>query len=195
MDYEIQPESINITYLHRDEERKIASKDRGLIIISCFFIIISVIIFLIQSFNLNAISEVKTCRRIQNNVNRWGNTINDITDSNVITGKQKALQIVTDGFNYQCYDYGIYYLPMKLNNTTYLPEAIRRGNGDGWMIHKSDTIDTSALQFCSYVIVKYNGNTITCGSDMYNKIEYSGWLETGHWCQSALDKVYLKNQL
>lgn len=190
----IETEPINLNYIRKDKEKQILSKDRGLIFISCILIAISIIIFTIQIFNPEMLRQIMKCKRIQKNVSKWSKIINEITSVEITKGKQVALQINNSGFDYKCYDYGPYYIPFKLNPLTYLPEAIRRGNGDGWVISKSSDVDLPALQFCKYIILKYPSNTITCGMDMFDKIKYSGYFEVGHWCSTALDKIYQENK-
>ena len=185
----VDGEKSDLNYEIKHSNVKVMSKDRGLVYVTCILIFTSLIIFILQVFDIDIIKQLRLCKRIQRNVNTWQGVINNITESNIIAGKQLALKINASGLNFYCYDYGSFYLPMRLNPNTYLPEAIRRGNGDGWSIAKAATIDPSANQFCTYVISKYSTNTITCGTDMYSKIQYSGWLETGHWCQTAFTEI------
>lgn len=91
---------------------------------------------------------------------------------------------------YQCVDYGSFIIPMRVNPKTFLPEAIRRGNGDGWAIQKSASNDIGASQFCTFIIMQYGSNTIQCGLDMNDKLGYGGYLNNGHWCESARQTIY-----
>jgi hypothetical protein len=91
---------------------------------------------------------------------------------------------------YQCVDYGSYIIPMRVNPITFLPQAIRRGNGDAWLIQKSATKDIGASQFCEFSIMQYGSNTIQCGLDMYDALGYGGYMNNGHWCTSARQKLY-----
>lgn len=138
---------------------------------------------------------------IQRNFNRWRKTIEDyeVTESNRI----KSLIPSMSNFNqFTCVDYGTFYIPITFMNNyrgaerqhndgkLLLPTAVRRGNGDGWAVTKSASVDPSALQQCLYVASERSDSLITCGSDMYNKLGYGGYFNQGHWCNVARDKLY-----
>ena len=118
----------------------------------------------------------------------WHNNIIEKTGIETNRGKRVALEINNNAiYSFQPYDFGTYYTALRLNSATYLPEFIRRGNGDIWKVNKAADKDTSALQFTKYLIYTNSSNTITCGLDMYNKLGYGGYFNSNHPCQLALD--------
>lgn len=132
---------------------------------------------------------------IQRNFNNWTKILSDYQtlESNKI---KNLVPLMSNYNNIACIDYGTFYLPIFFSNITLdgqtylLPTAVRRGNGDGWSVTKSDSNDPAALQQCLYVASELSDNTITCGIDMYNKIGYGGFLNKGHWCNTAKDLLY-----
>ena len=130
-------------------------------------------------------------QEIQTNFNKWPSIVSqyEVLESNkIITLKP----YMSNYNNIVCTDYDTFYIPMFFQtvNGLMLPTAVRRGNGDGWIITKSSKVDTAAYQQCLYLASEMSSNLITCGSDMYNKIGYGGYLNNGHWCNEARDKLY-----
>lgn len=169
------------------------------------FLIISTTIILLILFSLLSIAQILpwtpldnfiAFQDIQKNFNKWSKVIDDfqVLESNKITNLKPYMR------NYNqlaCIDYGSFYLPITFSNytgsdgkTLILPTAVRRGNGDGWMVTKSDVNDPAAYQQCLYVASEASDNLISCGLDMYNKLGYGGYLNSGHWCNEARSKLY-----
>lgn len=156
-------------------------------IFSIAFIIISTLFFALQAFQWDPLIQLEKFKRIKKNIGNWQQLIIEKTDIEINKGKAKALQLKPSSFSYACYDYGNFYAALKLNQTSFLPEFILRGNGDVWKFRKADNKDIPAMQFCEYIILKGNYNTAQCGTDMFDKLGYSGYFEFNHPCQTALD--------
>lgn len=132
---------------------------------------------------------------IQRNFNTWTKVLGDY--QSLESNKIKTLIPSMSNYNQVvCIDYGAFYMPMFFNDITIentsllLPAAVRRGNGDGWAVTKSSTNDPAALQQCLYVASELSDSVVTCGVDMYNKLGYGGYLNQGHWCNTARDLLY-----
>lgn len=178
----------NLDY-YRQEKIKIDKiKNIEIILITFFFLAISVIVAFLQYYEYRPLSEITTFKRIKHNMGNWKNNIIEKTGIESNRGKRIALQINNNAiYSFQPYDFGSYYAAMRINNVTYLPEFIKRGNGDVWKVNKAATVDVSAQQFTRYLILNYSNNYLTCGIDMYNILGYGGYFNSNHPCQSALD--------
>jgi hypothetical protein len=150
---------------------------------------IVVIIGLLQLSDYEPIATVNKFQIIQSNFSSQYSLVKDYEKLEVAK-MQNLVPSMRNYQNYQCIDYGSYILPLRVNPISFLPEAIRRGNGDGWQIQKSGNVDVPAQQFCSFLIMEYGSNTISCGLDMYEKLGYGGYLNNLHWCKSARQLLY-----
>lgn len=177
----------SLDYIHQTESKVKNVRGYLILIISAVIVFISTVVFIMQTANYEFIEQLGIFKRIKNNMGSWKSLILEKTGIEVGRGKNMASRVNIKVFNFNCYDFGTYYVGAKLSPKNNLPEFIRRGKGDVWMIQKADKIDNSAKQFCEYQVRNNNLNTITCGMDMYNKIGYSGYFELGHPCQSALN--------
>jgi hypothetical protein len=160
-------------------------------VVAVGLILILTILSIAQMIKWEPLDTFLAFQDIQRNFNKWPSILSDyeILESNKISN----LKIYMKNYNtITCVDYGTYYIPayFQSSNGLLLPTAIRRGNGDAWMITKSDPNDQAAYQQCLYLASEMSNNTITCGSDMYNKLGYGGYLNNGHWCNSIRDKLY-----
>lgn len=163
-------------------------------ILSIIFIIISTIIFMLQIYDWNPITQLNRFRRIKNNIGNWRKLIIDKTAIEIKRGQIQSLRLKIDSFDYQCYDYGNFYAAIKMNSTNFLPSFIMRGNGDVWEFKKAAPIDLSSKQYCKYIIYKNNNTEYTCGTDMFDNIGFGGWFEYDHPCQNALNLIILDNE-
>lgn len=163
--------------------------------ISIGLLIIFTLLSIAQTLPWKPLDNFLAFQDIQRNFNKWNSIISQyqILESNKIV----ALKPSMSNYNrVMCVDYGTFYIPIFFNDLTLngesrtLPAAIRRGNGDGWTVTKSSNNDTAAYQQCLYVASEYIDSVITCGTDMYNKLGYGGYLNSGHWCNTARDKLY-----
>jgi len=159
--------------------------------VSIFIMVCLTLIAIAQIIKWKPMDTFLAFQDIQRNFNKWSSIIATYQqlESNKITNLTPSMS------NYNsisCVDYGTFYIPAYFasNNGLLLPTAIRRGNGDAWMVIKSDPKDPAALQQCLYLASEMSSNTVTCGSDMYSKLGYGGYLNNGHWCNSIRDKLY-----
>lgn len=195
----IDLEAKDITNLVKDERfipYKITNDNKFFsMAIAIGLVIIFTLVSVAQMIEWKPIDNFIAFQDIQRNFNNWTSVINDFQtlESN------KIQTLVSSMSNYNqvtCVDYGAYYIPLFFNNITInsqnflLPAAVRRGNGDGWSVTKSSTNDPAAFQQCLYVASELSDSTVTCGLDMYNKLGYGGYLNQGHWCNTARDKLY-----
>ncbi|AWU47116.1 Entry/fusion IMV membrane protein [Sea otter poxvirus] len=172
---------VDINYVNTQETKGIRVANASTI---CFFTLvlaISMIILWLYISDNQVISELSRYTRIKNAVKGWKSLVYTKSSIESDYGKQLVADR-QDLFAFQCVDFGAYFLPIRIDRDTFLPQAIRRGEGDGWKINKADKIDKSSQQFCEFIISRYSNNTITCGNDMMKKIGYSGYFEHGHWC-------------
>ena len=170
--------------------KQLTSVILGIVLLTCF-----TVISIAQMLQWKPLDNFIAFQDIQRNFNNWTVILSDY--QNLESNKIKTL--VPSMSNYSqvvCIDYGTYYMPMFFNTITIedktllLPAAVRRGNGDGWAVTKSDNNDPAALQQCMYIASELSDVVITCGLDMYNKLGYGGYLNKGHWCNKAKDLLY-----
>ncbi|ANS71160.1 entry/fusion imv membrane protein [Pteropox virus] len=172
---------LDLNYVNTQEVKGISAVRTSTL---CFFTLIlavSALILWLYVSNNTVLEELSRYVRIKNTVRGWKPLVNAKSNLESDRGRQISADR-PELFKFQCVDFGTYFLPVRLNKDNYLPEAIQRGTGDGWVIQKAAKVDLSAQQFCQYVIQKYSQNTITCGNEMMKKIGYSGFFEGDHWC-------------
>lgn len=157
----------------------------------CFFFVLlflSAVLFIYQISEGNVVSTLRQYARIKQSIVNWRPLVEAKSHIERERGRRAAVAR-PDLFEFRCVNFGAYFLPARLDRATYLPQAVRRGRGDGWMIKKAAATDLSASQFCDFVLDNYSGNVITCGTEMFNEIGYGGYFEQGHWCNGFLDTV------
>ncbi|ATI21181.1 IMV membrane protein [Eastern grey kangaroopox virus] len=157
----------------------------------CFFLLMlvaSAVLFAYQVSDNRVFSELARYSRIKSAITRWKPLVRAKARVAAELGRRRAAS--SPGlFEFRCVDFGTYFLPVRLSRDSFLPQAIRRGDGDGWMVRKAAKSDPAALQFCQHVISRFEGNVVTCGSEMFKELGYSGYFERGHWCQQFLELV------
>ncbi|APG58290.1 protein H2 [BeAn 58058 virus] len=172
---------VELEYFREKEKKSIHVARKSTL---CFFVLIFTISILLLWFQIsdNSIfSELLRYTRIKNSVKGW----RPLVESKSILESDRG-RLMASGrdyiFDFNCVDYGEYFIPVRLDKKTYLPQAIRRGVGDGWVIRKANKVDLSAHQFCEHLINTHSDNVITCGNDMMDKVGYSGYFAGPHWC-------------
>ncbi|AAF14958.1 m070R [Myxoma virus] len=152
----------------------------------CFFVLIlavSALLLWFQASDNSIFSELLKYSRIKNAVKGWRPLVESKTKLEADKGRLRAAGN-DKYFSFSCVDFGSYLMPIKLDTVTFLPQAIRRGTGDGWMVKKADKVDPSAQQFCEYLIRNNSDNVITCGTKMMDQLGYSGYFIRDHWCSN-----------
>ncbi|ABJ08992.1 IMV membrane protein [Nile crocodilepox virus] len=151
-------------------------------------LLLSVLLFLLQISGNRVLEELARYARIKKNLASWQPLVASKSRLESERGRYYRLRNPALG-NFLCVDFGAFYLPARLAEATALPEAVRRGRGDGWMIKKAAPKDEGARQFCEYVVAAGASSTVTCGLDMFRELGYSGYFEAGHWCGEFLKRV------
>ena len=178
----------NLDYYRRTEVRRDRIQNLEIILVTFFFLFISIVIAFGQLYDYRPIVELNKFKRIKHNMSNWKNNIIEKTGIESNRGKKLFLQLNDNTiYSFKPYDFGNFYTAMRINNVTYLPEFIRRGNGDVWKVLKAAENDTSAKQFAQYLILTQSSNYLTCGIDMYNILGYGGYFNLNHPCQNALN--------
>ncbi|ASF89969.1 hypothetical protein SePPVgORF049 [Seal parapoxvirus] len=149
----------------------------------------SIFILWLQLTEYPLFAELSKYARIKSAVRSWRPLVDAKTEIESDLGRQKTADR-PELFEFRCVDFGKFFLPVRYSPTTYLPQAVRRGVGDGWMVQKAAAKDLSAQQFCESVLRHRGNNVITCGSEMMRLVGYSGYFEDDHWCAAA-SKVLL----
>ena len=147
-------------------------------------LIVSLFILWLQLTEFPIFEELGKYARIKSAVRSWRPLVDAKTDIESDLGRQKTSDR-PDLFEFRCVDFSTFYLPVRYSPTSYLPQAVRRGTGDGWMVQKAAANDLSAKQFCESVLRHRSNNVITCGSEMLRMVGYSGYFEDNHWCSAA----------
>lgn len=185
----------NDTLLYQQNLSTTINKSNIFLILFFTFLIlfVSVIYTILENFDWAPLLNLKKFKRIKKNMNLWTDIMEEKTGIEINKGKLLYLtnpQVA----EFQCLDYGDYYVPGRLSNTSYLPEFIRRGNSGPWIIQKANKSDPSAQQFCKYLLNKYiissqnnSDNVITCGIDMFNKLGYGGYFISNSPCEKAIE--------
>ncbi|QEJ79221.1 entry-fusion complex component [Goatpox virus] len=172
---------VELEYAREKENKTIQTAKTSTL---CFFILIlgiSILLLWFQVSDNSIFSELMKYIRIKKSIRGWRPLVE--TKTNLESDRGKMLSMGRDEyFSFNCVDFGSYFVPIRLDRKTFLPQAIRRGKGDGWMVQKADKIDVSAQQFCQYLIKHKSENIITCGTHMINEIGYSGYFTNSHWC-------------
>lgn len=181
----------NLEYTKTDH--KIVKKDSFFIILLTVFVIffLSICYSLLINFEWQPLKTLEKFKRIKKNMNSWTSIVNEKTGIEINKGRYLYLTkpSVSD---FQCIDYGSYYVPGRISSSTYLPEFVRRGGSGPWVINKADENDLSSLQFCKFLLNKYVtkssnlDNLITCGIDMFDKIGYSGYFILNSPCENTI---------
>lgn len=148
-------------------------------------LVASVAVLWLQLTEFPLFSELAKYARIKDAVRAWRPLVDAKTSIESDLGRQKTSDR-PDLFEFRCVDFGQFYLPVRYNPANFLPQAVRRGSGDGWMVQKAAPADLPARQFCESVLRHRANNVITCGSEMMRLVGYSGYFEDGHWCAAAL---------
>ncbi|AKR04292.1 viral late protein H2 [Salmon gill poxvirus] len=153
-----------------------------------FLICLSLAVMAFQVYNVDIFETVKRYNDIRNNMGNW--TSNIIQMEELEKNKNSNVVFSTRGEikNWQCFDGGSYYIPVRLGKSN-LPESIRRGVGGAWKIKKGAGYDEAALQFCNYIIDERSDELITCGLDAFNKTGNSGMFDSLHWCKSDWSRL------
>lgn len=183
----------NKNFEYTKSDHRIIRKDNFFIIIITVFIIffLSICYSLLINFEWEPLKTLEKFKRIKKNMNSWTSIVNEKTGIEINKGRYLYLTkpSVSD---FQCIDYGSYYVPGRISSSTYLPEFVRRGGSGPWIINKADQIDLSSLQFCKFLLNKYItkssnlDNLITCGIDMFDKIGYSGYFMLNSPCENTI---------
>ncbi|ALA62476.1 hypothetical protein [Turkeypox virus] len=184
---ELSVNGIELNYARNEITKNIRYSKISTFIFFFLLLIISTILFFFQISNNSIFETLSKYSRIKKNLSSWKPLVIQKSKINSELGKHAALNR-PELFRFRCIDFGNYFLPVRLNNNNFLPEAIRRGEGDGWMVKKAGKHDPAAEQYCEFISNRYK-DTITCGNQMFNMIGYSGYFEPGHWCQSFLEIV------
>ncbi|BAO49538.1 putative viral membrane protein [Alphaentomopoxvirus acuprea] len=185
----------NIDYYRSSSIKFKEYKGYIIYLLSIIFIILSTIFFALQCFKWEPLIQLEIFRRIKKNIGSWQQLIIEKTSNEITRGKARALQLSPNAFSFACYDFGSHYSAIKLNQNTFLPEFILRGTGDVWRFNKAATIDPGAQQFCQFIILSGNNNSVSCGIEMFNLLGYSGFFENNHPCNNALDLIVSQNRL
>lgn len=172
---------------------KIVRKDSFFIIIATLFVIffLSICYSLLINFEWEPLKTLEKFKRIKKNMNSWTSIVNEKTGIEINKGRYLYLTKPSIS-DFQCIDYGSYYVPGRISSSTYLPEFIRRGGSGPWVINKADQNDLSSLQFCKFLLNKYVtksnnlDNLITCGIDMFDKVGYSGYFMLNSPCENTI---------
>ncbi|ABD97451.1 CPXV111 protein [Cowpox virus] len=176
--------SVNACNLEYVREKAIVGVQAAKTSTLIFFVIIlaiSALLLWFQTSDNQVFNELTRYMRIKNTVNDW----KSLTDSKTKLESDRGRLLAAgkdDIFDFKCVDFGAYFIAMRLDKKTYLPQAIRRGTGDAWMVKKAAKVDPSAQQFCQYLIKHKSNNVITCGNEMLNELGYSGYFMSPHWC-------------
>ncbi|AAL69809.1 SPV070 hypothetical protein [Swinepox virus] len=172
---------IELEYAREKEHESITIAKKSTL---CFFVLIlgiSLIILWFQVSDNSIFFELVKYSRIKNSIKEWRPLVESKTKLESDRGRILSADR-DDYFVFNCIDFGSYFIPLRLDKKTFLPQAIRRGVGDGWMIQKADKKDPSAQQFCEYLIRNKSNNVITCGLTMMGELGYSGYFMDSHWC-------------
>ncbi|AHH34247.1 hypothetical protein [Orf virus] len=144
----------------------------------------SLFVLWLQLTEFPVFEELGKYARIKSAVRSWRPLVEAKTEIESDLGRQKTADR-PELFEFRCVDFGKFYLPVRYSPTTFLPQAVRRGAGDGWMVHKAAAVDLAAQQFCESVLRHRANNVITCGSEMMRLVGYSGYFEDDHWCAAT----------
>ncbi|ABQ43548.1 hypothetical protein [Tanapox virus] len=172
---------LELEYVREKNAKSVQAAKRSTL---CFFVIIlsaSVLLFWFQVSKNSFFSELAKYVRIKNSVKGWRPLVESKTKLESDRGRLISSDR-NDLYVFNCLDYGPYFVAARIDKKSFLPQAIRRGDGDAWMIKKSNKVDLSAQQFCEHIIKSNYDNTITCGLDMMDKVGYSGYFMESHWC-------------
>ncbi|QRY18957.1 ORF-87 [Teiidae poxvirus 1] len=184
---ELSVHGIELNYARNIVTKTIRHSRASTILFFFLLLVISVVLFFLQISNNRFFNNLAKYVRIKKNLSSWKPLVIQKSKINGELGKHAALNR-PDLLRFKCMDFGNYILPIRLNGNNFLPEAVRRGEGDGWMVKKAGKEDPAAEQYCEYILNNYK-DTITCGNQMFNILGYSGYFETGHWCQTYLDLI------
>lgn len=185
----------SLDYMRQTDTKVKKIKGYLIFIITSFITLVSIIFFILQTSDYEFIEQLNIFKRIKNNMVSWKSLILEKTGIEIAKGQNLSTRVDAKAFNFNCYDFGTYFVAAKLSEKNNLPEFIKRGNGDVWMIKKAGKRDESSNQFCEFIIRNNTLNTIQCGIDMYNKVGYSGYFESLHPCQTILDEIQEKFRL
>lgn len=161
-------------------------------------LLFSTLFTILQNFDYKPIKELAKFKRIKKNMGSWFNLTKEKTGIEINKGRllYTSKPYISE---FKCIDYGLYYAVGRLNPNTFLPEFVRRGNSGPWLINKSSSSDLSAQQMCTFILNKYtiiasNEELITCGTDMFNKLGYSGYFIPNSVCELTLEKLSLESE-
>lgn len=188
----IEVQENNFDYYKNEEVKIQVGKGLELIIFTFFFMTVSIILALLQYYGYEPLVQLDKFKRIKANMGKFRTNIIEKTAIETTRGKRIALTINDPSiYQFECLDFGDYFAALRLDGSTYLPQFIRRGIGDVWKVNKSlkegVSKDTSAEQFCEYIISHYQNDYLTCGVEMYDELGYGGYFNPNHPCQYALD--------
>ncbi|AUI80643.1 hypothetical protein [White-tailed deer poxvirus] len=172
---------LELDYAREKEAKGIQAAKKSTLCFFLFILAVSVLFLWFQVSDNSILSELVKYTRIKNNIKGWRPLVESKTKLESDKGRLLAAGR-DDLLSFHCVDFGQYILPIRLDRKTFLPQSIRRGIGDGWMIRKAAKVDPSAQQFCEYLIKNKSDNIITCGINMMDEIGYSGYFMDSHWC-------------
>lgn len=177
--------------------------------IFCLVIILSTALFMYQ-ISSDFFNDIQRYKRIVRSYNK--NIQNVSVKTRSLSEKARNIYLKSKGGSldsFKCYNIGNYFVSARINRkNNYLPEFIRRGNGDVWKFVNSDkdTIpkdieDTSAYDYCTYITESKSHSIISCGKEMFAELGYSGLTnyqsrkELMHPCSSIIDVMHRDSTL
>lgn len=171
-------------------------KNNIFLITVVFFILlfVSTVFLILEGFDYRPLKELAKFKRIKSNVGSWLAITNEKTGIEINKGRLLYLS-KPDASYFRCLDFGSYYTVGRLNPDNFLPQFVKRGDSGPWLINKSAINDLSAKQMCQYILNKYTiksldvNNFITCGTDMYNRLGYSGYFNNNSYCENAISLI------
>lgn len=194
MKTQIEFEDDNITYKNISNG-KVTNKSIIIVLIILIIVfLLSTLFTILQGFEFGPLVELGTFKRIKKNMSSWLSITQEKTGLEKNKGRLFALT-TAGATEFQIIDFDSFYVIGRINPNNYLPEFLRRGNSGPWIINKVAKQDLSAKQFAQYALNKYilhnpsSDHIITCGTDMYNKIGYSGYFNTSSVCERAIEKL------
>ncbi|QGN68078.1 IMV membrane protein [Equine molluscum contagiosum-like virus] len=177
---------LELNYVREHERASVRYAGVSTVAFFLLVLVASTVLFLYQLSDDNVFATLARYARIKSALRSWRPLVAAKTRLERERGRQLAARRA-DIFDFRCMDFGAFFLPVRLDRETFLPQAVRRGRGDGWTVAKAAPLDPGAQQFCEFVLRNHEDSTLTCGTEMFNEIGYSGYFEPGHWCRDFVD--------
>lgn len=177
----IKEDNIQQRILYREQYKYFKYFEFGVFMV---LVLIIMILFAFQISESDMATAMRLNRRIKRNLQNLEENV--IPVEKLYTKRIQNSRLGHTAFLFSCLDIGTAYLPVRINPDTTAYEGIRRGNGDIWSVFKNGTVDEAAKQFCEYIIMEKNDNTIACGQEMYRTLGYPGYTNIEHWCSATL---------